>query len=89
MVHSALEHPEVGHSLMIDAAYTLYADEPHGWATTLAEALDARMMWPENLMPSGPCLCRNPTRPTVRVAVGSSRSIQREKRSPASTKPSP
>lgn len=50
MVHSALEHPEVGHSLMIDAAYALYADEPHGWATTLAEAMDAGMMWPENLM---------------------------------------
>ena len=50
MVHSALEHPEVGHSLMIDAAYTLYADEPHGWASTLAEAMDAGMMWPENLM---------------------------------------
>jgi len=50
MVDSALEHPKVGHSLMIDAAYTLYADEPHGWATTLAEAMDAGMMWPENLM---------------------------------------
>ena len=50
VVHSALEHPNVGHSLMIDAAYTLYAEEPHGWATTLAESMDAGMMWPENLM---------------------------------------
>ena len=36
--------------LLIDAAYHLYADEPHGWAETIAEALDAGLPWPENLL---------------------------------------
>ena len=74
---------------MIDAAYTLYADEPHGWATTLAEAMDAGMMWPENLMLFWAVSLSKSPRPTVHGAVDLLRSIPRKKRSRASTKPSP
>ena len=31
MMASASRHPEIGHTLLLDAAYSLYADEPHGW----------------------------------------------------------
>jgi aromatic-amino-acid transaminase len=36
--------------LLIDAAYHLYADEPHGWAETILEALENGLPWPENLL---------------------------------------
>ena len=49
-MESATRHEHVGHTLLIDAAYHLYADEPHGWAETLAEALDAGLPWPENML---------------------------------------
>lgn len=50
VVASALTCPDVGHSLMIDAAYALYANEAHGWATTVEEALEDGMLWPDNLL---------------------------------------
>ena len=50
VVTSALVRPEVGHSLMLDTAYALYAEEAHGWANTVQEALEEGMMWPENLL---------------------------------------
>ena len=49
-MESATRHEHTGHTLLIDAAYHLYADEPHGWAETIAEALDAGLPWPENLL---------------------------------------
>ena len=49
-MESATRHEHVGHTLLLDAAYHLYADEPHGWAETIAEALDAGLPWPENML---------------------------------------
>ena len=49
-MESATRHEHTGHTLLLDAAYHLYADEPHGWAETIAEALDAGLPWPENLL---------------------------------------
>ena len=49
-MESALRHEHVGHTLVLDAAYHLYADEPHGWASTLREALEGGWPWPENLL---------------------------------------
>ncbi|WP_338174109.1 aminotransferase class I/II-fold pyridoxal phosphate-dependent enzyme [Candidatus Poseidonia alphae] len=49
-MESATRHEDVGHTLLIDAAYHLYADEPHGWAETIHEALDNGLPWPENLL---------------------------------------
>ena len=49
-MESATRHEHVGHTLLIDAAYHLYADEPHGWAETLVEALEAGLPWPENML---------------------------------------
>lgn len=49
-VESAVRNEHVGHTLLIDAAYHLYADEPHGWAATIGEALDDGLPWPENLL---------------------------------------
>ena len=49
-MENATRSEHTGHTLLIDAAYHLYADEPHGWAETIAEALDAGLPWPENLL---------------------------------------
>ena len=49
-MESALRHEHIGHTLLIDAAYHLYADEPHGWAATLFEAMDSGWPWPENML---------------------------------------
>ena len=49
-MEQAMRHEHVGHTLLIDAAYHLYADEPHGWAETIAEGLDAGLPWPENML---------------------------------------
>lgn len=49
-MESAARHENVGHTLLIDAAYHLYADEPHGWAETILEALENGLPWPENLL---------------------------------------
>ena len=49
-MESAARNEHTGHTLLLDAAYHLYADEPHGWAETIADALDAGLPWPENLL---------------------------------------
>ena len=47
---SALNNPDVGHTLLIDSAYSLYADETHAWGDTIVESLENGLMWPENLL---------------------------------------
>ena len=49
-MESATRNEHVGHTLLLDAAYHLYADEPHGWAETIADALNDGLPWPENLL---------------------------------------
>lgn len=49
-VDSALSNPDVGHTLLIDSAYSLYADETHAWGDTIVESLENGLMWPENLL---------------------------------------
>tara|TARA_B100000282_G_scaffold282271_1_gene244929 strand:- start:299 stop:1576 length:1278 start_codon:yes stop_codon:yes gene_type:complete len=49
-VDSALNNPNVGHTLLIDSAYSLYADETHAWGDTIVESLENGLMWPENLL---------------------------------------
>ena len=49
-VESSLENQEVSHTLLIDAAYHLYAKQPHGWADTISQALHDGMAWPGNLL---------------------------------------
>ena len=49
-VTSALNNAEIGHTLLIDSAYSLYAEEPHAWADTILDALNSGMPWPENLL---------------------------------------
>ena len=49
-VNSAILNENIGHTLLIDAAYSLYAEEPHGWANTILEAVESGMPWPENML---------------------------------------
>ena len=49
-VDSALKNPDVGHTLLLDSAYSLYADETHAWADTILESIENGMLWPENLL---------------------------------------
>jgi len=49
-VTSALNNEIVGHTLLIDSAYSLYADEPHAWGDTILDAIESGMPWPENLL---------------------------------------
>ena len=49
-VNSAIKNEDVGHTLLIDSAYSLYADEPHAWADTILEEIENGLMWPENLL---------------------------------------
>lgn len=49
-VDSALNNPGVGHTLLLDSAYSLYAEETHAWADTILESIENGMMWPENLL---------------------------------------
>lgn len=49
-VDSALNNPQVGHTLLIDSAYSLYADETHAWGDTIVESLENGLMWPDNLL---------------------------------------
>lgn len=46
----AASNLEKGITLFIDSAYTLYAEETHGWAETLLEAIESGLPWPENLL---------------------------------------
>jgi aromatic-amino-acid transaminase len=48
--NAAMENENVGFTLLIDAAYHLYAREPHGWAETITDALHDGMEWPANLL---------------------------------------
>jgi aromatic-amino-acid transaminase len=50
MITSALADPEIGHTLVIDAAYSLYADDAYGWADSIVEVFDNGSPWPENLL---------------------------------------
>ncbi len=50
MITSALADPEIGHTLVIDAAYNLYADDSYGWADSIVETFDSGSPWPENLL---------------------------------------
>ena len=49
-VTSALRNEHVGHTLLIDLAYSLYAEDPYGWAETISESIESGMLWPENLL---------------------------------------
>ena len=49
-VTSALNNENIGHTLLIDSAYSLYAEEPHAWADTILAAVESGMPWPENLL---------------------------------------
>lgn len=49
-VESAINNANVGHTLLIDSAYSLYADEPFGWAETILNSIENGMLWPENLL---------------------------------------
>jgi len=46
VVGAALNHPSVGFTLLIDAAYARYSGEPCGWAGTFGSAEN----WPTNLL---------------------------------------
>ena len=54
VLEEALEHalafPNIGITLLIDSAYSLYAAEPYGWASTLREEVERRGDFPNNLM---------------------------------------
>lgn len=50
LMESASVNEDVGHTLLLDAAYHLYAEEPHGWAETIHEAMTNGWPWPENLL---------------------------------------
>ena len=50
VMESASRHENVGHTLLIDAAYHLYAEEPHGWGQTILEAMNDGWPWTENLL---------------------------------------
>jgi aromatic-amino-acid transaminase len=49
-IDSSLEHQDVSHTLLIDAAYHLYAEQPHGWADTICQILHDGISWPNNLL---------------------------------------
>lgn len=48
--NSAINNENVGHTLLIDSAYSLYADEPHAWAETILDEIENGLLWPENLL---------------------------------------
>ena len=50
MMASASKHPNVGHTLLLDTAYSLYATEPHGWGQTIVDAMEDGTPWPENFL---------------------------------------
>ena len=49
-VNSAIKNEKIGHTLLIDSAYSLYAAEPHAWADTILEEIEGGLLWPENLL---------------------------------------
>ena len=50
MMASASKRPDVGHTLLLDTAYSLYASEPHGWGQTVVDAMNDGTPWPENFL---------------------------------------
>ena len=50
VMESASVNEKVGHTLLLDLAYHLYAEEPHGWAETIHDAMSNGWPWPENLL---------------------------------------
>lgn len=50
VMESASSNENVGHTLLLDSAYHLYADEPHGWGQTILDSVEAGWPWPENLL---------------------------------------
>ena len=59
-----MKYEDVGFTLLIDAAYHVYAKEPHGWAETLTDALHDGMEWPANLLLTFAVRYPNPTQYT-------------------------
>jgi len=49
-MQQAVNHPNVGFTLVLDSAYHFYADETHGWGETIVETIRAGNPWPENLL---------------------------------------
>jgi len=39
-IEAAKQNPEAGFTLLLDTAYALYANEPHGWTDTVLEFID-------------------------------------------------
>ena len=50
VMESASSNEGVGHTLLIDSAYHLYAEDPHGWGQTIREAVEEGWPWTENLL---------------------------------------
>ena len=46
-LEAARANPEAGFTLLLDTAYALYADEPHGWTDTVIPHI---ANWPDNLL---------------------------------------
>ena len=46
-LEAARANPEAGFTLLLDTAYALYADEPHGWTDTVIPHIEN---WPDNLL---------------------------------------
>ena len=50
VMESASTNEHVGHTLLIDSAYHLYAEDPHGWGQTIRETIEEGWPWTENLL---------------------------------------
>ena len=46
-IEAAKNNPDSGVTLLLDTAYALYANEPHGWTDTIIESIED---WPSNLL---------------------------------------
>ena len=50
VMESASANENVGHTLLLDSAYHLYAEEPHGWSRTILESIEEGWPWTENFL---------------------------------------
>ncbi|MDA9165941.1 aminotransferase class I/II-fold pyridoxal phosphate-dependent enzyme [Candidatus Poseidoniaceae archaeon] len=50
VMESASANENVGHTLLLDSAYHLYAEEPHGWSQTILESIEEGWPWTENFL---------------------------------------
>ena len=50
VMESASANENVGHTLLLDSAYHLYAEEPHGWSQTIFESVEEGWPWTENFL---------------------------------------